>query len=75
MPESALTAPKDKKLTGRQWFESGRASAVILFSFLLHTSLKHREMLQKTLVLNKELVVILHSLSLDGTKKIILTSI
>ncbi|GMN37037.1 hypothetical protein TIFTF001_006493 [Ficus carica] len=27
MPESALTAPKDKKLTGRQWFESGRASA------------------------------------------------
>lgn len=29
MPESALTAPKEKKLTGRQWFESGRASAVI----------------------------------------------
>lgn len=28
MPESALTAPKDKKLTGRQWFESGRASTV-----------------------------------------------
>lgn len=28
MPESALTAPKEKKLTGRQWFESGRASAV-----------------------------------------------
>lgn len=27
MPESALTAPKEKKLTGRQWFESGRASA------------------------------------------------
>ncbi|KAJ4717946.1 RWD domain-containing 1 [Melia azedarach] len=26
MPESALTAPKDKKLSGRQWFESGRAS-------------------------------------------------
>ncbi|KAF8393492.1 hypothetical protein HHK36_021736 [Tetracentron sinense] len=26
MPESALTAPKDKKLTGRQWFESGRAA-------------------------------------------------
>ncbi|PKI62320.1 hypothetical protein CRG98_017321 [Punica granatum] len=26
MPESALTAPKEKKLTGRQWFESGRAS-------------------------------------------------
>ncbi|KDP40806.1 hypothetical protein JCGZ_24805 [Jatropha curcas] len=25
MPESALTAPKEKKLTGRQWFESGRA--------------------------------------------------
>ncbi|KAL6585119.1 hypothetical protein OROMI_004408 [Orobanche minor] len=25
MPDSALTAPKDKKLTGRQWFESGRA--------------------------------------------------
>ncbi|KAJ4797169.1 RWD domain-containing protein 1 [Rhynchospora pubera] len=24
MPESALTAPKEKKLTGRQWFESGR---------------------------------------------------
>lgn len=28
MPESALTAPKEKKLTGRQWFESGRAAAV-----------------------------------------------
>ncbi|MBA0633834.1 hypothetical protein Godav_026103 [Gossypium davidsonii] len=27
MPESALTAPKEKKLTGRQWFENGRASA------------------------------------------------
>ncbi|KAK6914787.1 RWD domain [Dillenia turbinata] len=27
MPESELTAPKEKKLTGRQWFESGRASA------------------------------------------------
>ncbi|XP_010262224.1 PREDICTED: RWD domain-containing protein 1 isoform X2 [Nelumbo nucifera] len=26
MPESALTAPKEKKLTGRQWFESGRAA-------------------------------------------------
>ena len=25
MPESALTAPKEKKLTGRQWFESGKA--------------------------------------------------
>lgn len=29
MPESALTAPKDKKLSGRQWFESGRASTVL----------------------------------------------
>ncbi|KAI5651206.1 hypothetical protein M9H77_37211 [Catharanthus roseus] len=27
MPDSALAAPKEKKLTGRQWFESGRASA------------------------------------------------
>ncbi|KAL6496972.1 hypothetical protein OROGR_028901 [Orobanche gracilis] len=27
MPDSALTAPKEKKLTGRQWFESGRALA------------------------------------------------
>lgn len=27
MPDSALTAPKEKKLTGRQWFESGRAVA------------------------------------------------
>ncbi|KAK1436877.1 hypothetical protein QVD17_02661 [Tagetes erecta] len=27
MPESALAAPKEKRLTGRQWFESGRASA------------------------------------------------
>ncbi|OAY53121.1 RWD domain-containing protein 1 [Manihot esculenta] len=25
MPESALTVPKEKKLSGRQWFESGRA--------------------------------------------------
>ncbi|GLT55935.1 hypothetical protein SLA2020_290160 [Shorea laevis] len=27
MPEAALTAPKEKRLTGRQWFESGRAAA------------------------------------------------
>lgn len=27
MPDSALNAPKEKKLTGRQWFESGRAVA------------------------------------------------
>lgn len=27
MPESALTAPKEKRLSGRQWFESGRGSA------------------------------------------------
>lgn len=27
MPESALTVTKEKKLSGRQWFESGRASA------------------------------------------------
>ncbi|KVH92984.1 RWD domain-containing protein, partial [Cynara cardunculus var. scolymus] len=27
LPESALIAPKEKKLTGRQWFQSGRASA------------------------------------------------
>uniref|UniRef100_A0A7N0VI09 RWD domain-containing protein n=2 Tax=Kalanchoe fedtschenkoi TaxID=63787 RepID=A0A7N0VI09_KALFE len=27
LPESALSAPKEKKMTGRQWFESGRASA------------------------------------------------
>lgn len=26
MPEAALSAPKEKKLTGRQWFESGRAT-------------------------------------------------
>ncbi|KAA8541710.1 hypothetical protein F0562_022862 [Nyssa sinensis] len=26
MPESALTTTKDKKLAGRQWFESGRAA-------------------------------------------------
>ncbi|KAL7100056.1 hypothetical protein ABFS83_09G109000 [Erythranthe nasuta] len=27
MPDSALSATKEKKLTGRQWFESGRASS------------------------------------------------
>ncbi|PRQ51260.1 putative ubiquitin-conjugating enzyme/RWD [Rosa chinensis] len=27
MPESALSAPKEKRLTGRQWFESGRNAA------------------------------------------------
>lgn len=32
MPEAALTAPKEKRLTGRQWFESGRAAAVIYTS-------------------------------------------
>ncbi|CAF2081328.1 BnaA06g02130D [Brassica napus] len=30
MPESALTAPKEKKLTGRQWFESGRTRRAVL---------------------------------------------
>ncbi|KAJ4882155.1 Ubiquitin-conjugating enzyme family protein [Raphanus sativus] len=30
MPESALTAPKEKKLTGRQWFESGKARGVVV---------------------------------------------
>ena len=29
MPESALTTTKEKKLSGRQWFESGRASVVL----------------------------------------------
>ncbi|KAL5579396.1 hypothetical protein UlMin_011838 [Ulmus minor] len=29
MPESALTTTKEKKLSGRQWFESGRAAAVV----------------------------------------------
>ncbi|KAI3684208.1 hypothetical protein L6452_33429 [Arctium lappa] len=28
MPESALSAPKEKRLSGRQWFETGRASSV-----------------------------------------------
>ncbi|KAF3450632.1 hypothetical protein FNV43_RR06721 [Rhamnella rubrinervis] len=28
MPESALTAPKEKKLTGRQWFESKGAAPI-----------------------------------------------
>ncbi|KAK8959349.1 hypothetical protein KSP40_PGU006033 [Platanthera guangdongensis] len=32
MPESALASSKEKKLSGRQWFESGRASAVIFCS-------------------------------------------
>lgn len=27
MPDSALAVPKDKKLTGRTWFESGRAAS------------------------------------------------
>ncbi|XP_050382040.1 uncharacterized protein LOC126798980 [Argentina anserina] len=27
MPESVLSAPKEKRLTGRQWFETGRAAA------------------------------------------------
>ncbi|KAL0864385.1 hypothetical protein Bca101_043503 [Brassica carinata] len=30
MPESALTAPKEKKLTGRQWFESGKARGTMV---------------------------------------------
>ncbi|XP_024516442.1 RWD domain-containing protein 1 isoform X2 [Selaginella moellendorffii] len=35
MPESALTTTKDKRLSGRAWFESGRASAVVnVFSSL-----------------------------------------
>jgi len=34
MPDSALSAPKEKKLTGRQWFESGRAVAAAVLSLL-----------------------------------------
>jgi len=30
MPESVLSAPKEKKLSGRQWFESGRAVLLVL---------------------------------------------
>jgi hypothetical protein len=40
MPESALTAPKEKKLTGRQWFESGRhamVSHIVLPAFTIIT--------------------------------------
>lgn len=29
MPDSALSAPKEKRLSGRQWFESGRASTKV----------------------------------------------
>ncbi|KAH8520867.1 hypothetical protein Peur_039655 [Populus x canadensis] len=29
MPESALTAPKEKKLTGRLWYESGKAKGAV----------------------------------------------
>ncbi|KAF4362085.1 hypothetical protein CsatB_012262 [Cannabis sativa] len=29
MPEAALAAPKDKKLSGRQWFESGRVKGTV----------------------------------------------
>lgn len=29
MPDAALSVSKEKKLTGRQWFESGRASGVM----------------------------------------------
>lgn len=36
MPESALSAPKEKRLSGRQWFESGRASSVVRFSVLIY---------------------------------------
>jgi hypothetical protein len=32
MPESALTAPKEKKLTGRQWFESGRGRGTVVIA-------------------------------------------
>lgn len=39
MPDSALAVTKEKRLSGRQWFESGRASAVLsssqLITFLL----------------------------------------
>lgn len=34
MPDSALTTTKEKRLTGRQWFESGRAvAAAVVISF------------------------------------------
>ncbi|KAJ6947504.1 RWD domain-containing protein 1 isoform X1 [Populus alba x Populus x berolinensis] len=32
MPESALTAPKEKKLTGRLWYESGKAKGAVAVS-------------------------------------------
>lgn len=36
MPESALSAPKEKRLTGRQWFESGRNAAVFVYLLCIH---------------------------------------
>ncbi|RWW68207.1 hypothetical protein BHE74_00024285 [Ensete ventricosum] len=38
MPDSALTSTKEKKLTGRQWFESGRHAVVshFILCFLLN---------------------------------------
>lgn len=38
MPEAALSAPKEKRLTGRQWFESGRHAVVIYFPLILPCS-------------------------------------
>lgn len=35
MPGSALTATKEKKLSGRQWFESGRAAAAAVICLSL----------------------------------------
>lgn len=43
MPESALTAPKEKKLSGRQYFESGRHITVefILYKMFSLASVQH----------------------------------
>lgn len=62
MPESALTAPKEKKLTGRQWFESGRATAVSNFFFSA----------QNWLEKNKNAISHLWSLFLFSARKVLL---
>ncbi|KAL0796737.1 hypothetical protein Bca101_068114 [Brassica carinata] len=53
MPESALTAPKEKKLTGRQWFESGRACSLPIKN-LSRNMMKILTLTTKTLKMTKK---------------------
>ncbi|XP_020528870.1 RWD domain-containing protein 1 isoform X2 [Amborella trichopoda] len=72
LPDSVLGAPKEKKLTGRQWFESGRASVFVEMFYILYRKVLPK--LWKGLKGKKKKILIL-MMTLKMMKKICLITI